>query len=363
MSWMWMLSIAVAAPDPDLALAARVGDLYLAADALEAGADAQTALPSVLMACDGPMAELLAAWGAKPEGPEARRPLQCPTEVAVGLAGHEPWGPALLMEAAGDGELFLVRALLEAGVPAAPEALSASLARRREATARALLDAGAEVTSGVVAAGARAGVDGLAQPLVRALDGSELGAALVLSATGSEAYLEALLARGAALDATDGMRGPPLLEAAAAGQLARVEGLLARGAPVDAVRMDGRTALMVAGAHPAVVERLLAAGADARARLPTGWTALHGAARQSPESVGLLLDAGAEVDAAMASSGETPLHQAARSGRPAIVDRLLEAGADASLTTRTPDGELTPADLARAAGHEALGDRLAASAP
>lgn len=355
-----LLAIAHAGPSDDLDLAVYVGDLTLAVAAIDDGAAPQSALGPALVACDGPMVELLVASGAQPDGAEARRPLQCPEAVGLALVAWPPWGEVLLREAAGAGELARVEGLLAAGVAADGVSLEAALAHRRDAVAERLLRAGAPVGAEAVAAAARAERSDVAERLVRALPREALDEALVRSASGAEAVVRALVRRGAGLDATWGNRGPALVEAAASGSVARVELLLGLGAPVDGARTDGRTPLMVAGSHPAVVRHLLAAGADPSVALPTGWTALHEAARQSAESVDLLLEAGAPVDATMASSGETPLHQAARAGRADVVERLLAAGADPSAEARAPGAAgADPAALAAAAGHDDLALRLA----
>lgn len=70
--------------------------------------------------------------------------------------------------------------------------------------------------------------------------------------------------------------------------------------------------------------------------------------------VGLLLEARAKPNV-IQSGGYTPLMAAASQGNGPVVDMLLDYGADISVKS---DDERTAADFARAAGFEALLDRL-----
>ena len=122
-----------------------------------------------------------------------------------------------------------------------------------------------------------------------------------------------LLALGADVGEESSVFGPPLYEAA---RLPEVPGLIAV---------------------------LLAAGADANYRTPSGRSPLHAAADDgSPSTIAALVAGGAEVDE-QDGSGRTPLHLAIEAKQPANVTALLEAGADARL--RVPQGE-TPLHLA-----------------
>ncbi|MCY3538142.1 MAG: ankyrin repeat domain-containing protein, partial [Cyanobacteria bacterium MAG IRC3_bin_20] len=77
------------------------------------------------------------------------------------------------------------------------------------------------------------------------------------------------------------------------------------------------------------VARCLLEGADANAQDKNGVTSLHLAARHSktPAVVQVLLDAGADVSTRTHQIGWTPLHAAAFSETPAVVQALLDAGA------------------------------------
>ena len=198
------------------------------------------------------------------------------------------------------------------------------------------------------------------------------------------AVVELLLDRGADIHARTVLELTPLHLAASLSQTpAVVELLLDRGADIGARDIGGQTPLHLAAAKsktPAVVELLLDRGADVGARSPgtispplqlqddgsiqqadgttrlhfegaarlytpgQGWTTLHWAAvySRTPAVVDLLLDRGADVDA-RTENGWTPLHWATLlSQTPAVVESLLSHGADA---TATVDGS-TPFDLA-----------------
>lgn len=170
---------------------------------------------------------------------------------------------------------------------------------------------------------------------------------------------EALLATGAEVNATtqfnrSGMEPAQtaLMKAAQGGRVAIVELLLARGADIEMRDSEGRSALIHAAAsgHAEVARVLVEAGAKVglveAALLGDGTTvkaflsggtdlqgdltgsALWWAARSGQtEAVRLLLDAGANVDARVGRS-VTALVQAALMGRTEVVGLLIAHGAD-----------------------------------
>jgi hypothetical protein len=118
----------------------------------------------------------------------------------------------------------------------------------------------------------------------------------------------------------------------------------------------GDTALHVAAAayRADLVRKLLAAGADVRARNRRGAEPLHAAAVGGPGSeawnppaqaatIALLIAAGADPNA-VDMDGVTPLHRAVRTRCAAAVAALIDGGADAA---RRNKGGSTPLRLAR----------------
>lgn len=181
---------------------------------------------------------------------------------------------------------------------------------------------------------------------------------LALACTnGDAALVRRLLAAGADPDAATAMGETALMACARGGDAGAVAALLRHGATSVNARERTReqTALMWAAAHrhPDVVRVLLAHGADVHARsivthlrVPTnayasrvsrnevvdmplgGFTPLLFAARHGDvESARLLLAAGADVNDA-AADGISVLVLATHSGHAALVDFLLERGAD-----------------------------------
>jgi ankyrin repeat protein len=138
-----------------------------------------------------------------------------------------------------------------------------------------------------------------------------------------------------------------------------VELLLDAGAEVDACGEDGITALWnAAGPSPTpdTVRLLLAAGADPNATdAGCGFSPLDRAAQYcKPEIAVLLIDAGADV-LYQRDDGFTLLMTAAEASCESVARLLLAAGVDPSLTS----AGRTASDLARARGYDALADFLA----
>jgi ankyrin repeat protein len=151
-----------------------------------------------------------------------------------------------------------------------------------------------------------------------------------------------------------------VFEAAAYGRLDRLrERIDDDPGAVAAFSTDGFTALHLASFFGKTeAARLLV---DAGARVDTYTTndfanqPLHAAAAgRHLEICRILLAAGADVNATQ-HGGFTPLHEAAQHGDVEMVELFLSAGADP--VVRVADGG-TPADLAEAADHHDLANRL-----
>jgi ankyrin repeat protein len=169
---------------------------------------------------------------------------------------------------------------------------------------------------------------------------------------GNAAIVNALIKAGADVNAAYGEGETPLMTAARAGSSDVVRLLLESGAQVNAAEsFRGETALMMAAVenHADVVKALIAAGADANAHTveytfqklvggaggiihdrPQGkLTPLILAARQGAiESAGVLIDAGADVNATEPQYGFTAMQTALFNGHYALAKMLIEKGAD-----------------------------------
>ena len=124
----------------------------------------------------------------------------------------------------------------------------------------------------------------------------------------------------------------PVADAAMRGDVETVRALLRNGADVNEAQGDGMTALHWAARNDDVelAGVLIYAGANLDAGTRIGrYTPLHVAAREgNSRIVDVLLGAGSSPEAVTTNSGATPLHLAARSGNPQIVSQLIEYGAD-----------------------------------
>jgi uncharacterized protein len=148
-----------------------------------------------------------------------------------------------------------------------------------------------------------------------------------------------------------------IFEASALGDCTRLEALLRQDPMlVHASSADGWAPLHLAAAFggPPATALMLAHGSHVHrvSRNPMRNQALHAciALSRNPETVGILIEQGADVNMAQAG-GYTPLHQAAASGLVEVVRILLEAGAKPAM--RCDQGK-TPADYARERNHDGV---------
>ena len=191
------------------------------------------------------------------------------------------------------------------------------------------------------------------------------GATALMWAVGSGEKTKLLLRSGADVNAsTDDGLTPLIMAAVLPESLEVVRMLIERGADVNA-NANRFSPLMAASfrGDPETVELLIEAGADPTARNQFGYSPLHGASfngsanitklllshgvdpnvdvngftpamwasvHGKKESLGMLLDAGADVNAQQNEFGTTPLLWAATTGRYETIEMLLAANADQS---------------------------------
>jgi beta-lactamase regulating signal transducer with metallopeptidase domain/ankyrin repeat protein len=156
---------------------------------------------------------------------------------------------------------------------------------------------------------------------------------IVAASNGNLAQVRSLLHKGVDVDFQDS-DGPGITALTQAAQRGRdpavVQELLASGAQVEHRRGGGETALILAGGsgNVAIVEGLLNAGAQVNDRDDNGVTALMTASENGHQGVVLLLlSSGADIHREN-RNGETALELAARGGHDTVVRLLLDSGAD-----------------------------------
>jgi ankyrin repeat protein len=172
--------------------------------------------------------------------------------------------------------------------------------------------------------------------------------------------VSAFMAAAVPLDGFAGRHGQSVLYIAShEGHVAVVEALLAAGADKDAKAHNGSVAFHSASqaGHVGVMKVLLAAGADTDAKLPDGTTALHDASQRGQLAVvKVLLAAGADKDIQV-QDGTAPLHLASKEGHLGVVEALVAASADTEVRAQ---GGFTALHIASREGYLGMVEALLA---
>ena len=116
---------------------------------------------------------------------------------------------------------------------------------------------------------------------------------------------------------------------------------------VDSSSGINETALGIStfGGYKEITEMLAKNGADVNFQDAYGIAPMHGAARTNhPEVIQILIDNKANVNLPTTGGKETPLHYAAKYNNPDVVKLLLEKGAD---KTAKDAGGMTPYETAK----------------
>ncbi len=179
-----------------------------------------------------------------------------------------------------------------------------------------------------------------ANPNIRARRGGET-AFMIAVERGNVDVAKLLAEKGADVNATSRAGFTALMVAARAKQAQMVRFLLDKGADVNRKGPFGCTALLLAiegwPSQPSVSDKDLVSivsaladrGADVNVRDDRKFTALLLALKEGKEAVvQILLDKGADVNMVAGKSDLTPLMEAVAMGRPSIVKMLLKKGAD-----------------------------------
>lgn len=181
------------------------------------------------------------------------------------------------------------------------------------------------------------------------------------AANGDLEVVDALLAKGAAVDARDQWGANPLQQAASSGHVEVLRLLLRRGADLHTPYHDGRSVLNFAirGGQLAGVKALLDAGADLQSKqsvfTPLAFACFEG----TTPMVKLLVQRGADVEQTIdyqGLQGATPLMLAAQAGKVKMIEALLAGGADPNRRDRRGR---TAADYAQGKRAEAVRAALA----
>jgi ankyrin repeat protein len=160
---------------------------------------------------------------------------------------------------------------------------------------------------------------------------------------GKAEAVKLLLDHGAEVNRAEGRMGQTaLMWAAAGGHTAAAQALIARGANVNAASKTGFTSLLFAAqaGDAECVKTLIAAKADPHFKSPDGAGAFALALARGHEDVArLMLDYGVDVNQ-RDRNGSTPLHEAVRLEKAGLVRDLVSRGANLEARTAAPTGPL-----------------------
>jgi ankyrin repeat protein len=355
---------------PPLLLAATNGSAPVVARLLEAGANPDGALrtgeSALMTAARVGSVEIVELLLAHHVNVNAAERVRGQTALMWAAAASHPEVVALLIRSGADVHARSARG----STPLLFAARAGDLA-----SARALVEGGADVNEAEPVIPLPPGADAnetlptgnsalmLASASMNATSGFEY--ALTVKPSGHEAVALFLVEKGADLTKADTIGATPLHAAVQTNKLALVNALLAHGADPNArltkapppLRGDfqaynqyvGATPLWYAAnaryPDPDILRALIAAGADPRAVVQDGTTALMAAvgmaqndARRADEAAALevikiLVANGASVNA-VNRTGQTALHGAARAGADTIVRFLAEHGAALDIKDR-----------------------------
>lgn len=240
-------------------------------------------------------------------------------ESGVDVNARDNDGDTVLMNAVGSGKPDVVKMILDAGADVNVRDNNGRTVLMKAAGSgdfnliRTLIDKGADVN-------------------VK----SNRGETMLMAAAGGgdPEVFRLFLDKGQDVDAKDEDAKTALMYAAWGGNVDIVKALLEAGADVNAKDNSGRTPLMAAVRfdNPDIARLLLDKGADVNAKEDRlGWTALTGCG-DAAETFGILIRAGADVNA-RDNDGWTVLLTEAGRGHIENVKSLIAAGADAAAAT------------------------------
>jgi uncharacterized protein len=169
---------------------------------------------------------------------------------------------------------------------------------------------------------------------INVADNCDQNALFMAASQGRVSMMKLLVQHGLSVRAVNNIGSTPLSLAVSYGHKPAAEWLIQHGADVQASNMHGGTALHSACVNtddPAMVELLLANGADVHKRAHVGQTALDMAARYGCiQCAKVLIAAGSDINNVLIN-GETGLHQAVTHKHSGTAQLLLEHGATAVL--------------------------------